>query len=190
MDILFFATPAELRKWFAKNHNKVTEVLIGFYKKHTGKPSITWPESVDQTLCFGWIDGVLKPIDEDSYSRRFTPRRKGSHWSLVNLNRVPELRAMGLMTEAGEAAFATRTEHKTGKAAYEQGDISLSKEQEKQFKANTKAWAYFQNETASYRKNAIWWVISAKQEATKIRRLATLISDSEAGLRRASQRRS
>lgn len=180
---IFFAKQSDLRKWFKQNHNKLTEAYIGYYKKDTGKPSITWPESVDEALCVGWIDGVRKSLGEESYMIRFTPRKKTSIWSAVNIKRMGELLEMGLVNEQGKAAFEKRTENKSNVYSFEQGDIKLDKTQEATFKKNKKAWTFFETQPPSYRKPATWWVISAKQDATKAKRLDQLIADSEAGQR-------
>ena len=179
----FFATPAAFRQWLQKNHDSVSELWVGFWKKGTGKASITWPESVDQALCFGWIDGIRKSIDTESYMIRFTPRKRGSVWSAVNTKRAHELTELGLMQPAGERAFAQRDEEKTKQYSFERTDVELSQAQQKQFRANRKAWQFWQSQPPSYRKTATWYVISAKQEATRERRLARLIADSEAGRR-------
>lgn len=177
-----FATPAEFRAWFEAHHATEAELLVGFHKKGTGRPSITWPESVDVALCFGWIDGVRRRIDEERYSIRFTPRKKSSIWSANNIARVAELEAAGLMTAAGLAAFAARGEARSRVYAYEQKtDATFSPEQEGLLRADTAAWEYFSARPAWYRRNATYWVVSAKREETRERRLATLIEDSRAG---------
>jgi uncharacterized protein YdeI (YjbR/CyaY-like superfamily) len=181
MEVVFFETPAKLRAWFEKNHYKEQELWVGFHKKASGKPSITWPESVDQALCFGWIDGIRKSIDDTSYKIRFTPRKPTSIWSAVNVKRVEELKKDGLMKPAGLKAFEARDAEKTAIYSHEQEDAKLDAEFEKQLKANKKAWEFFERQAGSYQKAAIWWVISAKQDATKARRLAQLIADSEHG---------
>ena len=177
----FFKTQAELRKWFQKNHLKKKELIVGYYKKATGKKSITWKESVDEALCFGWIDSIRKSIDEESYSNRFTPRKKKSNWSNVNIARIKELMDAGLVTEEGRRIFENRDPAKSNSASYEQNEIKLPAAFEKQFRANKKAWTYFQSQNNTYRKTATWWVIKAKQEATQLKRLETLIKDSENG---------
>jgi uncharacterized protein YdeI (YjbR/CyaY-like superfamily) len=178
----FFATPNEFRAWFERHHATSRELLVGFYKKGSGRPSITWPESVDQALCFGWIDGVRRSIDQESYSIRFTPRRTGSNWSTINVNRVKELTASGLMRDAGLEAFRRRMEDKSGIYSYEQRhSAKLTRADENRFKANKKAWAFFRAQPPWYRKTATHWVVSAKKEETQRRRLATLISDSAMG---------
>jgi uncharacterized protein YdeI (YjbR/CyaY-like superfamily) len=179
----FFKTPLHFRKWFEKHHTTATELIVGFYKKETGKPSITWPESVDEALCFGWIDGVRRKVDEESYCIRFTPRRKGSHWSTVNVARIGVLRSEGRMTAAGEAAFALRKEENTAKAAFEQGEISFSPEQLKMLKANRAAWKFWQTQPAYYVKQATWYVVGAKKPETQVKRMAILIEDCAAGRR-------
>jgi len=182
--VIFFKTPSEFRAWLEANHDKAHELWVGYYKKGSGKPSMTWPESVDQALCFGWIDGIRKSIDDESYTNRFTPRKPTSNWSAVNIKRVMELTEQGLMHPAGLAAFEKRKDDKSGIYGYEQREnAALSDDYEKQFKANAKAWDWFRSQAPSYQKMATWWVISARQEATRLKRLATLIDDSEHGVR-------
>ena len=185
----FFATPAAFRRWLARNHASTQELWVGFHRKATGKASITWPESVDQALCFGWIDGVRKSVDADSYMIRFTPRRTGSVWSAVNIERAEALTAQGLMQPAGAKAFAARDEAKSRRYSFEQKNVGFDEAQLEQFRANRKAWAFFESQPPSYRKTVTWWVQSAKQDATRRRRLATLIADSEAGTRIREMRR-
>ena len=186
MEPTFFATPALFRKWLARNHESSTELLVGFYKKDSGKRSINWPESVDEALCFGWIDGVRRRIDDISYSIRFTPRKRTSNWSAVNIARVKELTERGLMQPAGVRAFAQRREEKSGIYAYENAPGTLDPWDEKKFRANRRAWEYFNNQPPSYRRVAIYWVTSAKKPQTRERRLTTLIDDSAAGRRLAA----
>ncbi len=191
---LFFATPADFRAWLEKNHALHTELSVGFYKRASGKSSITWPESVDAALCYGWIDGVRNSIDAVSYRIRFTPRKPTSTWSAINVKRVAELTKLGLMHPAGIEAFEARRGDKTGIYAYEQRKTAkLPPPYEKRFRAHKKAWAFFQKQPPWYRRTASYRVISAKQEATRQKRLAQLIKDSEAGvaikeLRRADKR--
>ena len=178
----FFATPEQLRAWFEQNHASARELWVGYYKKGSGKPSITWPESVDEALCYGWIDGIRKSVDDTSYTIRFTPRKSTSIWSAVNIRRVGELTELGRMQPDGLAAFAKRKEEKSGIYSHEQRNAAaLEPEWEQQFRANQAAWAFFEAQPGSYRKAAIWWVVSAKQEATRRKRLATLIDDSAHG---------
>ncbi|PZF73530.1 YdeI/OmpD-associated family protein [Taibaiella soli] len=184
MEPIFFESPAAFRKWLDKNHAKETEVLVGFHKTKTGKPTITWPESVDQALCFGWIDGVRKSIDEHSYTIRFTPRKTTSIWSAINIKKVEDLTTKGLMKPAGLEAFKHRKEHKSKIYSFEQDreKIKLEPAQEQKFRSNKKAWKFFTEQSPSYQRTATWVVISAKQEATREKRLDALIADSEAGL--------
>jgi uncharacterized protein YdeI (YjbR/CyaY-like superfamily) len=177
----FFKTQQAFRKWLEKNHTKETAFVVGYYKVNSGKQSMTWSESVDQALCFGWIDGVRKSIDNDSYQIRFTPRKKTSIWSAVNIKKVEALIKIGLMQEAGLISYNDRKESKSKIYAFENDEVPFSPEFEKLFKANKKAWAYFQALAPGYRKTASHWVISAKQEATRIKRLQTLIADSALG---------
>ncbi|HEX6620065.1 MAG TPA: YdeI/OmpD-associated family protein [Solirubrobacteraceae bacterium] len=182
MQPTFFATPEDLRAWLEAHHDSETELLVGFHKKGLGRPSITWPESVDQALCFGWIDGVRRRIDDDSYSIRFTPRKQRSTWSAVNLRRVGELTELGLVRPAGLAAFERRSDDRTAIYAYEQRRTAkLDAEQERRFRANAGAWKWFQAQPAGYRRTASYWVISARRPQTRERRLEQLIENSAAG---------
>lgn len=172
----FFPTPDDFRKWLEENHQKETELWVGYYKKATGKPSITWPESVDQALCFGWIDGIRKRMDGEAYQIRFTPRKPNSHWSNVNIKRIKELKKSKLVTKAGLAAYAKRDPKNSGKASFEQKKVKLSPDFQKQLKSNKAAWTFFTKKLApSYQKQSIHWVMSAKREETRENRLATLI---------------
>lgn len=184
MEPTFFPGPDQWRAWLARHHATAAELWVGFHKRGTGRPSLTWPESVDHALCYGWIDGVRRSLGPESYAIRFTPRRAGSIWSRVNLRRVEQLEALGLMQPAGRAAYAARREAKSGIYSYEQrAEARLTPEQERAFQGNRKAWAYFQSEAPWYRRTATHWVASAKREETRARRLATLIADSAAGRR-------
>jgi uncharacterized protein YdeI (YjbR/CyaY-like superfamily) len=178
----FFATPIDFRRWLKANHKTASELLVGFHKKDSGKPSITWPESVDQALCFGWIDGVRRSMGRDSYCIQFTPRKPVSIWSRVNIERFKKLQADGLAAEAGEKAFNSgreRTEH----YSYENSARELPPDHLARFQKNPEGWVYFQACAPSYRKRVIWWVISAKQATTRERRLSILIEASIAGRR-------
>lgn len=178
----FFASPSDFHAWLQKNHATRDELLVGFYKKGSGKPSITWQESVDEALCFGWIDGVRRSVDDERYTIRFTPRRTRSNWSAVNIRRAKELVELGLMRPAGLKAFEARTDDRSAIYAYEQRhSAKLDKDLERRFRTNKKAWEFFNSKPPSYRKTAIWWVMSAKREETRERRLATLIQDSARG---------
>ena len=181
---LFFATPEEFRAWLHQHHAVSQELLVGFYKRGTGRPSITWPESVDQALCFGWIDGVRRSIDEHSYTIRFTPRKPRSTWSAINIKRVAELIRPGLMQPAGLKAFEARRESRSAKYAYEQRlEATLDEASQRQFHSNRKAWKFFEAQPPWYRRTATYWVVSAKRPETRLKRLDTLILDSEAGRR-------
>jgi uncharacterized protein YdeI (YjbR/CyaY-like superfamily) len=182
-DPIFFKGPHEFRKWLAKNHDKADELWIGYWKKSTGKPSLTWPQTVDEVLCFGWIDGIRKSIDADSFKQRVTPRRAKSIWSRVNIGRVAALKAEKRMMPAGVAAFEKRDV--TSAYAFEQEDraTTLGPGEEAQFRKNRKAWEFFQAQPPYYKKVAGWRVMSAKKEETRQRRLETLIRDSAAGRR-------
>jgi uncharacterized protein YdeI (YjbR/CyaY-like superfamily) len=176
----FYATPEEWRAWLEANHADAREHWVGFHKRGTERASITWPESVDQALCFGWIDGVRKRVDESSYMIRFTPRKASSKWSRVNVARVAELERAGLMHPAGRAAFAARTE--VGTYSYEQREAAaFDSDRERRFRSAEAAWAWFSAQPPGYRRTATHWVMSAKRDETRDRRLARLIEDSAAG---------
>ena len=182
MEPTFFATPEDFRAWLEAHHETETELLVGFHKKGSGRPSITWPESVDQALCFGWIDGVRRSIDGERYSIRFAPRKRRSTWSAVNVKRVGELEAEGLMRPAGRAAFERRHEDRTGIYSHERREAAaFDAEQERAFRADERAWAWFQDQPPYYRRAATHWVVSAKKPETRERRLRKLIDDSGAG---------
>jgi len=179
----FFQTPADFGTWLEKNHATATELWVGFYKKDSGKPSITWPESADQALCFGWIDGIRQRVDEISYQIRFTPRRRGSIWSAINIKRAKELVRQKQMRPSGLKAFAARIENKSGIYSYEQRSTELSQPYANLLKKNKAAWNFFEKQPPSYRKMIGWWIISAKKEETRMARLAKLISESAKGKR-------
>jgi uncharacterized protein YdeI (YjbR/CyaY-like superfamily) len=181
MQPTFFATPAEFRAWLERHHADRRELLVGFYKKSSGRPSITWPESVDEALCFGWIDGVRRSLGEKAYTIRFTPRQARSTWSAVNVRRARELIAEGRMTPAGLAAFEARGDDRTAIYSYEQRRAAtLDPDEEQRFRAEAGAWEWFQARPPSYRRAAIHWVTSAKRPETRERRLQALIEDSAA----------
>jgi uncharacterized protein YdeI (YjbR/CyaY-like superfamily) len=180
----FFAEPADFRAWLEENHERESELLVGFHKKATERPSITWPEAVDEALCFGWIDGIRRSLGDESYTIRFTPRKPRSTWSAVNIERAHELVAEGRMRPAGLAAFEARTDDRSAIYAYEQRHgAKLAPDEERVFCANERAWTFFEAQPPSYRKTALWWVVSAKREETRARRLRTLIEDSANGRR-------
>ena len=176
----FFATEADFRRWLDSNYETAPELLVGFWKKHTGKLSIDWPQARDQALCFGWIDGVTKSLGEEAYTVRFTPRRKSSIWSKVNLDRFAVLASEGLMTAAGQRALAEST-GPSGVYAHERPLAELTPEEDKQFRANAAAWADWEQRPPGYRKVVLHGITSAKRPETRARRLATLIGSSAAG---------
>ena len=182
MEALFFETPDEWRAWLEANHETATEVEVGFRRKASGLPTITWSQAVDEALCFGWIDGVRHSIDESSYRNRFTPRKPASTWSKVNIAKVEALEAAGKLREAGRAAFARRTEANSGIYSFE-GDRAdaLPEPYGSALAADAAATAYFTARPRSYRRAAVHWVPSAKREATRERRLAQLVESSRAG---------
>lgn len=177
----FFKSPLDLRKWFEKNYDNQIELFVGYYKVDSGKPSVTWSQSVDQAICFGWIDGVRKSIDGDSYCIRFTPRKPTSNWSAVNIKKVEELTKLGLMKPEGLAAFAKRKEHKSRIYTYENDPVKFPSNYKKKLMANKKAWKFFNSLPPSIQRVTTSWVVRAKQESTRLSRLETLIRDSEAG---------
>ena len=176
MKAKFFATPEKFRAWLEKHHATEKELLVGFYRKDSGKPSITWPESVDEALCVGWIDGVRRTIDETSYSIRFTPRSPKSKWSAVNIKRVGELTKLGRMKPTGLAVFEKRAASQQDGYSYERKDAHLDAAMEKTFRANKAAWTYWEAQPPGYRRLLSWYVISAKREETRAKRLAHLIA--------------
>ena len=179
----FFSTSTDFRKWLSKNHKKKNELLVGFYKVQSERPSMTWSESVDQALCFGWIDGVRNSLDHDSYTIRFTPRKPDSIWSKVNLKKMEELISSGLMQPAGLEVFGKRQKERSGLYSHERDKVALSELLIKKFKSHKKAWDFFSTQAPSYQKVCAHWVTSAKQEATQNSRLMRVITASEAGKR-------
>ena len=179
----FFPTPSAFRKWLEANHASAKELWVGFYKKHSGKASITWPESVEEALCFGWIDGIRKRIDDESYQIRFTPRKASSTWSTVNIRIAQRLIEEKRMQPAGMKAFEARKENRSGIYSYEQRSPELEEKYARKLKRNSAAWKFFQAQPPSYRKMINWWIISARQEETRTKRLDRLIDVSAKGLR-------
>jgi uncharacterized protein YdeI (YjbR/CyaY-like superfamily) len=175
----FFPTPAAFRKWLEKNHQSETELFVGYYKVGTKKPSLTWSESVDQALCFGWIDSVRRSIDDESYCIRFTPRKPNSIWSDVNIKKVKVLTKSGFMTAVGQKAFNLRKETHSRIYAHETEPVSLSKEYVKLFKTHQDAWKYFNTQAATYQRGMTHWIMSGKQEKTRLSRLNQTIKISE-----------
>jgi len=181
---LFFASPRDFRVWLTRNSETATEITVGFYKVGSGQPSLSWPESVDEALCVGWIDGVRKRINEHAYQIRFTPRREGSIWSSINIAKAKALIAEGRMKPGGLVAYKKRTERKSSVYSYEQeGSLSLSPDELKAFKKHRAGWAYFEKAPPSYRRTMVYWVVRAKQQATRERRLAKFIESCVAGVR-------
>ena len=181
MKVTHFKSPSEFRTWLAKHHASSDELWVGYYKKGSGKPSMTWPESVDQALCFGWIDGIRKSVDDSSYTIRFTPRRARSIWSSVNIARARELIRDGLMQPAGLEAFEARQANRSGIYSYEKRSEQLDDPYGKKLKRNRAAWEFYQAQPAWYRRAVNWWVVSAKKEETRLKRLEKLIEDSAGG---------
>jgi uncharacterized protein YdeI (YjbR/CyaY-like superfamily) len=179
----FFARPELLHAWFEAHHATDDELLVGYHKVGSKRPSVTWAQSVDEALCFGWIDGIRRSLDAQRYTIRFTPRRARSIWSQKNIARYRELEAEGVVHEAGRRAFEARDAARTRQYSFERDEAAFTKEQTRTFRANRKAWGFFQSQPPSYRTPATWWVVSAKKEETRARRLATLIADSERGER-------
>ncbi len=182
MKPLFFETPAQFRRWLEAHHGTSRELLVGLHKKGSGKPSLTWPESVDEALCFGWIDGVRRTLDENSYVIRFTPRKARSVWSAVNIAKMEALLRAGRVRPAGREAFEARDEERSKIYSYEQRKTAVFDEaSEKQFRADAAAWKFFQAQPPWYRRTATWWVISVQKDETRLKRLRTLIACSARG---------
>jgi uncharacterized protein YdeI (YjbR/CyaY-like superfamily) len=180
---LYFRTPSDLRAWFEANHASARELLLAYFKKDSGKPSVTWPESVDEALCVGWIDGVRRSIDEERYVIRFSPRRPGSIWSAINMRRARALAKEKRMRPAGLEAFAARQENKIGVYSYEKRPAGLVEPYRSVLKKNRKAWAFYEAQPGSYKRAACWWILSAKKEETRRQRLARLVELSAGGRR-------
>ena len=183
MEPKFFPHQSDFRKWLEENHDKEKELVVGFYKVNSGKPSLTWSQSVDEALCFGWIDGIRKSVDHESYCIRFTPRKPTSIWSAININKMEEMIPKGLVQKAGLLAYEKRKDHKSKIYTYEQEESEFSPVIEETFKTNAKAWDFFQKQPPYYRKLMTGWIVRAKQEATRLSRLEKLIKASEEGKR-------
>jgi uncharacterized protein YdeI (YjbR/CyaY-like superfamily) len=183
MDLTFFESPAAFRVWLEEHHARASEVWVGFYKKGAGKAGITYAEALDEALCFGWIDGVRRSLDESSYTNRFSPRKPRSVWSLVNIRRAEELARRGRMAPAGLQAFAARDEERARQYSYEARTRQLDDGSEQDFRVHPHAWAFFQAQPPGYQRTATWWVMSAKKDETRRKRLATLIEESAQGRR-------
>ena len=179
---IFFAKPVTFRAWLEKHHQTKREQWVGFHRKASGRPSITWPEAVDEALCFGWIDGLRKTIDAESYKIRFTPRRPTSNWSAINIRRMKELMRERRVQPAGRKAFQKRVPERSGIYSYEnRKSATLNAVETKEFRAENAAWEFFRGQAASYRQTAIWWIVSAKRPQTRQDRLRKLIAFSKAG---------
>jgi uncharacterized protein YdeI (YjbR/CyaY-like superfamily) len=178
MKLKHFKSAADFRHWLEANHASASELWVGFFKKHSGKGGLAYAEAVDEALCFGWIDGVKKRVDESSYMHRFTPRKPKSNWSLINIKNAKRLKRAGRMKPAGLKAFAAREAAKSGVYSFENRPRQLSPELEREFKSDKAAWEFFQQQPPGYRRVASFWVMSAKQEMTRQRRLRQLMSDS------------
>ena len=180
----FFASPAEFRVWLIANHENEPELLVGFYKVSSGKPSMTWSQSVDEALCFGWIDGIRRSLGDDAYTIRFTKRKPKSIWSAINVAKVEKLTAEGKMYPAGEKAFGLRTANRTGVYSFERAEAAqLTAAELREFRRAKKGYEFFEGQAPWYKRVALHWVVSAKREETRAKRLTTLIADSTAGRR-------
>ena len=176
-DAVFFATPAEFRAWLERHHESERELWVGYHRKATGRPTLSWQESVAEALCFGWIDGIRKKLDDERYAIRFTPRKPGSNWSAVNVATMERLIPEGRVHPAGLRAWEARTAARTGIYAYEQRALAaLAPAEERQFRKHREAWAYWQTCPPGYRKLMTWWVVSAKRPETRAKRLAELMA--------------
>jgi len=186
---IYFESALAFRQWLEAHHASAAELLVGYHKRHTGRPTLTWPESVDEALCFGWIDGIRRSVDAERYTIRFTPRRPHSVWSLVNVARVAVLTQEGRMRPAGLRVSELRRADRTGVASFERPLQLLAPEEVRQFKRNKPAWTFWESQPPGYRKTATHWVVSAKRPETRAKRLGVLIDDSGAGQRIALLRR-
>lgn len=182
-EVVFFKTSAEFRKWLKANHDSARDIWVGLYKGKSSTKGITYSEALDEALCYGWIDGALRSFDKETWTKRFTPRKPGSIWSRVNVRHVERLMKLGQMQPAGLKAFNERRADKTGIYSYEQDGANFGKEYEKKFKSNKRAWGFFKEQAASYRKTATHWVMRAKKEETRVKRLDELIEESGRGMR-------
>lgn len=181
MNVCFFETASDFRKWLEQNHRSEKEIWVGYYNKGSRKTGMSYGDSVDEAICFGWIDGTRRSVDEISYCNRFTPRRASSTWSAVNIRKVEMLISQGRMHQAGIEAFNRRKEEKSVIYSYENAVVRLSDEMEEMFRSNEKAWLFFSSKAPSYQRTSRYWIMDAKQEITKMNRLKKLIQASEAG---------
>jgi uncharacterized protein YdeI (YjbR/CyaY-like superfamily) len=180
---VLFQTPAAFREWLEENHGELTEIWVRFYKVKSGKGGMVYAQALDEALCYGWIDGIVRSLDEESYVQRFTPRRKGSTWSAINIEKVKGLEAAGRMRPSGRAAFERRDEAKSLRYSFERQEVKFPPAYERKLRASGKAWKFFSAQPPSYRRAATWWVISAKKDETRERRLLKLVAKCEAGER-------
>lgn len=183
MNPIFFKTQSDFRKWLEKNHKIKKELVVGFYKIGSGKPSMTWSQAVDEALCFGWIDGIVRSIDKDSYCHRFTPRKPTSNWSKINIAKAEELLKKKMMHPAGLEAYRRRKDERSGVYSFENKPKFLTKDLEKKFKVNKKAWDFFMKQPPYYQKVIYHWLVTAKKEETQMKRLVKLIDACERGVR-------
>jgi uncharacterized protein YdeI (YjbR/CyaY-like superfamily) len=184
MEPTFFSTPAQWRRWLSAHHATARQLWVGFWKRDTGRPSMTWPESVAEALCYGWIDGIRRSLGEDSYVIRFTPRRPGSTWSAVNLRMAAQLIAGGRMRKAGLQVYEARPRERSGYSFEQRKGVRLPRVYERMIRGQPEAWAFFRAQPPGYRRTVTWWIVSAKREDTRLKRLKTLIADSARGRRR------
>ena len=178
MKVKYFKSPSEFRRWLEVNHARVSELRVGFFKKDSGKGGLTYTEALDEALCFGWIDGLKKRVDELSYTHRFTPRKPKSNWSRINIQHGERLKQAGRMTPAGIKAYAAREPERSDAYSFENAPHKLAAADEKQFKGDKIVWEFFQRQPPGYQRMAIWWVVSAKKPETRARRLGQLIAES------------
>ncbi len=181
LEPIYFESPAQWRAWLEQHHASESEVQVGFYKKDTGRQGMTWSQAVDEALCFGWIDGIVRRVDDQRHQQRFTPRQAKSTWSAVNIDKVERLTAEGRMADAGLRAYAARSEENSRIYAFEQEAVELPPDALDRLRADKEAWRFWESRPAGYRRVATWWVVSAKRPETRERRLATLIEDCAAG---------
>lgn len=181
LEPIYFESPAEWRAWLEQHHASETEIQVGFYKKNTGRQRMTWSQAVDEALCFGWIDGIVRRVDDERHQQRFTPRKAKSTWSAVNIDKVERLTAEGRMADAGLRAYAARSEENSRIYAFEQVAVELPPEALQRLRADEAAWTFWESRPVGYRRVASWWVVSAKRPETREKRLATLIEDCAAG---------
>jgi uncharacterized protein YdeI (YjbR/CyaY-like superfamily) len=180
---VFFSSAADFRRWLEKNHGSFTELWVALWKAHTGKKGLTYEEAVEESLCFGWIDGLVRRRDEESYQQRFTPRKPTSIWSAINIRKIEALKKAGRMANPGLDVFESRDHKRTNLYSFENRHVTFSPEFEKRFRAKKTAWKFFEAQPPGYRRLAAFWVMKAKKEETRERRFAQLVEGSQAGTR-------